>query len=168
LAVIAVRILLVNDENALPIALDEILSLAQAVATDTKDGAETSDRLRAITATDPRWSASVGPHRLLNPHSLSPEESLVYLPGELWWDTMATLIRCFPGATPDSFAADLGDAPPLALHAVFEPAINALEKLSLRSRSLLFVDWKYNSEINAVVQAALQQHLADLTYQSGT
>jgi hypothetical protein len=78
------------------------------------------------------------------------------------------LIRCFPGATPQSFAADLGDAPPLALHAVFEPAINALEKLSLRSRSFLFLDWKYNSEINAVVQAALQQHLADLAYQAGT
>jgi len=168
LAVIAVRILLVNDENALPIALDEILSLAQTVATDTKDGAEVSDRLRDIAAADPRWSASLGPHRLLNLDSLTAEESLIYLPGDLWWDTIATLVRCFPGATRQSFAADLGDAPPLALHAVFEPAINALEKLSLRSRSFLFLDWKYNSEINAVVQAALQQHLADLTYQSGT
>jgi len=168
LAVIAVRILLVNDENALPIALDEILSLAQAVATDTKDDAEVSDRLRAIAAADPRWFASLGPHRLLNLDSLSAEESLIYLPGDLWWDTIATLIRCFPGATPQSFAADLGDAPLLALHAVFEPAINALEKLSLRSRSFLFLDWKYNSEINAIVQAALQQHLADLAYQAGT
>jgi hypothetical protein len=168
LAVIAVRILLVNDENALPIALDEILSLAQAVATDTKDDAEVSDRLRAIAAADPRWSASLGPHRLLNLQSLTADESLIYLPGDLWWDTIATLIRCFPGATPQSFATDLGDAPPLALHSVFEPAINALEKLSLRSRSFLFLDWKYNSEINAIVQAALQQHLADLAYQAGT
>jgi hypothetical protein len=33
----------------------------------------------------------------------------------------------------------------------------------LRARSLLFVDWKYNSEINAVIQAALQQHLAEVS-----
>src|SRR5205814_7720695 len=121
---------------------------------------------RDVTTTDSRWSASLGPHRLLNPPIFTPEEALAYLPDGLWWDTIAMLIRCFPGATRDSFAADLGDAPPLALHAVFEPPINALKKLSLRSRSFLFLDWKYNSEINAVVQAALQQHLADLAYQS--
>ena len=168
LAVIAVRLLLVNDENTLAIALDEIQSLAQAVANDGQEGVEFPDRLRAITTADARWSASLGPHRLLNPQALTAEESLVYLPGNLWWDTIAALIRCFPGAAPDSFAAELGDAPPLALHEVFEPAISVLEKLSLRSRSLLFVDWKYNSEINSVVQAALRQHLADLSHQSGT
>lgn len=167
LAVIAVRILLVNDNNTLAIALDEIQSLAQTVANDRQEGAELSNQLRAITATDHRWSDSLGPHRLLNPHTLTSEESLAYLPGDLWWDTIAVLIRCFPGATHASFSADLGDASPLALHAVFDPAISALEKLSLRARSLLFVDWKYNSEINTVVQAALQQHLADLSYQPG-
>jgi hypothetical protein len=99
----------------------------------------------------------------LNPQTLTPEEALTYLPEGLWWDTIAMLIQCFPGATRDSFAADLGDAPPLALHAIFEPPISVLEKLSLRARSLLFVDWKYNSEINAVIQAALQQHLAEVS-----
>jgi hypothetical protein len=167
LAVIAVRILLVNDETTLAIALDEIQSLAQTVADKDPKGVELSTRLRDVTTTDNRWSASLGPHRLLNPQALTPEEALTYLPDGLWWDTIALLIRCFPGATPDSFAADLGDAPPLALHAVFEPPINALEKLSLRARSLLFVDWKYNSEITAVIQAVLQQHLGELSYQPG-
>ena len=162
LAVLAVRILLVNDENTLAIALDEIQSLAQAVVSNEPQGVELSSRLRAITASDSRWSASLGPHRLLNPHMLTAEESLTYLPGEFWWDTISVLVRCFPGATPEAFAADLGDAPPLALHAVFEPPINALEKLSSRARSLLFVDWKYNAEISAVIQAALEQHLAEL------
>jgi hypothetical protein len=168
LAVIAVRILLVNDETTLAIALDEIQSLAQTVADEDPQGVELSTRLRDVTTTDSRWSASLGPHRLLNSQALTPEEALTYLPDGLWWDTIALLIRCFPGATRDSFAADLGDAPPLALHTVFESPINALEKLSLRARSLLFVDWKYNSEITAVIQAALQQHLAELTYQPGT
>jgi hypothetical protein len=165
LAVIGVRILLVNDENTLPVALDEILSLAQAVASDNPEGLAVADRLRAITLSDPRWSASLGPHRLLNHQALAAEEALAHLPGDLWWDTIAALIRCFPGVTSQSFSADLGDAPPLALHTVFEQPINALENLSLRSRNFLFLDWKYNSEINAVVQAALEQHLADLAYE---
>jgi hypothetical protein len=168
LAVIGVRILLVNDENTLAIALDEIQSLAQAVANDNQNDAEYSNRVRAVATADARWSASLGPHRLLASQSLTADESLVYLPGKLWWDMVALLIRCFPEAAPDSFAKDLGDAPPLALQTVFEPAMNALGSLSVRSRSLLFVDWKYNSEINSVVQSALQQHLADLSYQSGT
>ena len=168
LAVIAVRILLVNDQTTLAIALDEIQSLAQTVGDKDSQGVELSTRLRDVAISDSRWSDSLGPHKLLNPQTLTPEEALTYLPGDLWWDTMAVLIRCFPGAIQNAFAADLGDAPPLALHAVFEPPINALEKLSLRARSLLFVDWKYNSEISAVVQAALEQHLADLSYQPGT
>ena len=168
LAVIAVRILLVNDETTLAIALDEIQSLAQTVADKDLQDVELSTRLRDVTTTDSRWSASLGPHRLLNPQTLTPEEALTYLPDALWWDTIAMLIRCFPGATRDSFAADLGDAAPLALHAVFEPPIDALKKLSLRARGLLFADWKYNSEIATVIQAALQQHLADVNYQPGT
>ena len=167
LAVIAVRILLVNDETTLAIALDEIQSLAQTVADKDPQGVELSTRLRDVTTSDSRWSASLGPHRLLNPQTLTPEEALTYLPDGLWWDTIAMVIRCFPGATRDSFAADLGDAPPLALDAVFESPISALEKLSLRARSLLFVDWKYNSEITAVIQAVLQQHLEELSYKPG-
>ena len=168
LATIGVRTLLVNDENTLPIALDEVFSLAQAVATDLQEGADISRRLREICASDSRWSASLGPHRLLNPQSLTVEESLAYLPAELWWDSIALLIQCFPGLVPGAFCADLGDAPPLALHSVFEPAIEALEKLSLRTRSILFVDWTYNAEIKSVVHAALQRHLANLSYKAGT
>lgn len=162
LAAIGVRTLLVNDENTLPVALDEIFSLAQAVAAELKEGVEISARLREICAADPRWSTSLGVHRLLNPQSLTAEESLAYLPAELWWDSIALLIRCFPGLIPGAFCTDLGDAPPLALHSIFDPAIDALEKLSLRTRSILFVDWKYNAEIKSVVHAALQRHLADL------
>jgi len=166
-AVIAVRTLLVNDETTLAIALDEIQSLAQTVADTEAQGIGLSTRLRDVATSDSRWSASLGPHRLLSPDALTAEQAMTFVSDGLWWDTIAVLIRCFPGATRDSFAADLGDAPPLALHAVFEPAVEALEKLSLRARSLLFVDWKYNSEITTVIQAVLRQHLEDLSYQPG-
>ena len=162
LATLGVRTLLVNDQNTLPIALDEVFSLAQAVAAELHEGDEISKRVSELCASDARWPASLGPHRLLNPQTLTPEESLAYLPGELWWDSIALLIRCFPGLTPGAFCADLGDAPPLALHSVFEPAIEALEKLCLRSRSLLFADWRFNAEIRTVITAALERHRAGL------
>jgi hypothetical protein len=163
LATIGIRTLLVNDENTLPVALDEVFSLAQAVAADAQEGFDISMRLRHICATDPRWSASLGPQRLLNPQSLAPEESLAYLPAELWWDAIALLIQCFPGLIPGAFCADFGAAPPLALHSVFDPAIEALERLSLRARSVLFVDWQYNAEIKSALNAALQRHLTELS-----
>ncbi|HEY5742122.1 MAG TPA: hypothetical protein VIS99_06235 [Terrimicrobiaceae bacterium] len=162
LATIGVRTLLVNDQNTLAIALDEVLSLARAISNGGGEIVDTSQRVREICATDSRWSNSLGPHRLLNPQSLTVEESLAYLPAELWWDTIGLLVRCFPGAVPSSFCKDLGDAPPLALHSAFEPAINELERLVLRSRSMLFVDWKFNAEINSVVRAALQKHLDEI------
>jgi len=161
LAVLGVRTLLVNEENTLAVALDEILSLAQAVETTAGEGVDFGARVRAIATADSRWQGSLGPHRLLKSLPFAPGEALAYLPAELWWDAVAALIRCFPGATRDAFCADLGDAPPLALDSAFEPAIVALERICLRSRSLLFVDWKYNSEVNAVITAALRRHMAE-------
>src|SRR5215472_14487633 len=87
LAVIAVRILLVNDETTLAIALDEIQSLAQTVSDKGPQDVELPTRLRDLATTDSRWSASLGPHRLLNPQALTPEEALTHLPDGLWWDT---------------------------------------------------------------------------------
>ena len=163
LAVLGVRTLLVNDQHTLPIALDEISSLAQAVAAEPSEPVEVAKRLREVCALDPRWRASLGPDRLLNPQSLTSDESLKYLPGDLWWDSIALLIQCFPGLISNAFCADLGDAPPLALHSVFEAAIERLESLTLRTRSLLFVDWTYNAEIRSAIHSALQRHLAELS-----
>jgi hypothetical protein len=158
-----VRTLLVNDENTLPIALDELFSLAQTVAAELQEPVAISRRIREVCASDSRWRASLGAHRLLNPQSLSPDESLAYLPADLWWDSIALLIQCFPGLVPGGFCADLGDTPPLALHSVFGAATEGLEKLSLRTRGLLFVDWTYNAEIRSAIHNALQRHLAELS-----
>jgi hypothetical protein len=166
LATLGVRTLLVNNENTLPVALDEISSLAQSVA-HLGEGVDFSKGVRELCASDARWRTSLGPHRLLNPQSLTPEEALAYLPAEVWWDAIGLLIQCFPGLIPASFCANFGDAPPLALHSVFDPVIEALEKLSLRTRSLLFVDWTYNAEVKSVAQAILKRHLTDLSYKAG-
>jgi hypothetical protein len=161
LAVLGVRTLLVNEDLSLAAALDELLSLGQHAGAETPGGPGLASRIRAIAASDLRWAASLGPHRLLKAQSITQEEALAYLPEELWWETIALLIQCLPGATPSALCSSLGDAPPLALHAIFEAPIQALEKILVRSRSLLFIDWKYNSEVNSVLQSALQRHLSE-------
>ena len=80
---------------------------------------------------------------------LHPEAAI--FPEDLWWDAIALIARLFPGVGPDSLCRDFGDAPPLALENVFSKPLAALEKLLVRSRSLLLVDWNYNREIRSVI-----------------
>jgi hypothetical protein len=74
------------------------------------------------------------------------------VPADLWADTLAMIIRMLPGVGPDSVSADLGDAPAGAAHRVFDRAMQDLTKLLVRTRSLIFVDWRYNREVNAVIR----------------
>jgi len=160
LAVIAVELLLVNEENSLSVALDELFNLAETLSARARE--EESFSLRALAESDPRWRQALGPQRLFKAaDAITPEEAGAYLPGELWWDTLEVLINCIPGASPQSYCSSLSDVRPLALQTVLDPAILALEKLLVCARSLLFVDWKYNAEINSIVRSALRRHLAE-------
>jgi len=94
---------------------------------------------------------SLGPHRI-GGRGLSPEEGFQLLPPELWYDTLALLVQLFPGAGPDSICRDFGDVPPLALEAVFSRPLEELEKLLVRSRSLILIDWRFNREVGNAIQ----------------
>jgi hypothetical protein len=155
LGVLAVRILLVNEENSLPIALDEILSLARQVAASGQTDTELKWRLRSLFEQDPRWQASLGPHRLSHA-KMDPAEAAHLVPMELWWQALAEVVRFFPGLGPDSFCKDFGDAPALALESVFDPPLRDLEKVLIQTRSLLFIDWNQNREIHAVIKTFRQ------------
>ena len=65
LGVLAIRVLLVDDENTLAIAVDEMLSLAREVAIGHKPDVALGKRLQAIVEQDRRWGSSLGPHRLV-------------------------------------------------------------------------------------------------------
>ena len=65
LGVLAIRVLLVDDENTLAIAVDEMLSLAREVAIGYKPDVALGKRLQAIVERDRRWATSLGPHRLV-------------------------------------------------------------------------------------------------------
>jgi hypothetical protein len=149
--VLATRLLLVNSEAPLPVALDEILSLARELANQHDAQSPLPLRVRAIVESDPRWIAALGPQRL-QWEGLKPEQALEMVPSDLWMDVLGTLVAMFPGVGPDSACRDYGDAPPGALHRVFDRAVADLDRLLLRTRSLIVIDWRYNREIHSVIR----------------
>ncbi len=149
LGVLAVRALFVNGENSLGVALDEILSLARQMGLEAAEGSAT-DRVRGLAAADSRWLASLGPHRLTY-DKLTPEAALSVIPEGLWWETVATVARFFPGNPPDSYCRDFSDYSHFALEKVFAAPLADLANLMLRSRGLLFSDAAANREIATVL-----------------
>ena len=63
--------------------------------------------------------------------------------------------RLFPGLGPDSICRDFGDVPALALETVFNQPLETFEKLFLRSRSLIVLDWNLNREIHTAIKSYL-------------
>jgi len=151
-AVLAARILLVDEENTLSLAVDQLLSLAQQAATNYEERKPFNERLRAIVNEDPRWGPALGPHRLVSNPGMREIASKT-IPTDLWWDTIGVILRLFPGTGPDSFCRDFGDAPPLALDAIFETPLAELELLQMRTRSLVVTDWDQNIEVREVIAA---------------
>lgn len=154
LAVLAIRILLVDNTNSLPVVLDETLSLAREVEADYDESVSLQTRISNIFSRDKRWPESLGPHHLTF-DEITAEDALRVLPAELWWATLAMVLRMFPGLGPDSECKDYGDAPPGGLHRVFERTMAELDQLIFKTRSLIVPDAASNQEIAAVVQKYL-------------
>ena len=154
LAVIAVRILLVDDATTLPVALDEMLSLSRQTQGDSDVSTSLESRIGGIFSKDNRWLESLGPQHLAFDKMTSDEASSL-IPRELWWTTLAIILRMFPGFSPDSECRDFGDAQQGGLHKVFERTMAYLDNLILRTRSLIVMDWKSNQEIADVIQSFL-------------
>ena len=150
LGVLGVRTLLVNEQNTLPVAVDELLSLARQAAAEPDSSLPLGQRVRGILEKNERFLEALGPHRLVR-ETVDPKEALAFLPADLWCDALAALIRFFPGLGPDSACKDFGDVPSLALETAFNQPLADVEKLVLRSRSLVVIDWNQNREINAVI-----------------
>jgi hypothetical protein len=158
LGVLAIRVLLVDDENTLAIALDEMLSLGREVAVEYKPNVAIGERIQAIIERDQRWGPSLGPHRLVRDAGIRLVAARV-IPADLWWEAIGVVLRLFPGIGPDSFCKDLGDAPSSALDQIFDEAISQINLLLLRSRSLVVADWNQNLEIHdAIYEIVAKKH----------
>ena len=157
LGVLAVRTFLVDEQSTLAVSLDELLSLARQVALDYKADVPLGERVRAVFEKDERYVVSLGPQRLIR-DAVEPRDAFQLLPSELWYDLLGSILRLFPGMGPDSICRDFGDVPSLALETVFNKPIEELEKLLVRSRSLIVIDWNYNREIHSVIQGYLDRN----------
>ena len=155
LAVLGARLMLVDASTTLAVAADELLSLAGEIGARAAEQAERArplaERVGEVFEQDARWLLSLGPHRLIR-DEVDPGDALAAIPRELWFEVLALLVRMVPGRGPDSMCRDLGDARPLALETIYGPALEELDRLLARSRSLIVVDWSANREVSAVLR----------------
>ena len=149
LGVVALRLLLAGDANALPDVLDRAFSLAHEAAQNPAGG-KLEDRIAEAFAADPRWQETLGYQHALH-STAEPTAGDATLPPRLWWATLSFVLRLFPKLLPESFCKGYGDAPPLALETVFDKPIGELDGLLLRWRAFLLGDWRQNQEIARVI-----------------
>ena len=157
LAVLAIRILLVDGENTLAIAVDEMLSLAREAAIEHKPNVALGKGSRPSSR-----ETRAGRHRLART-GWSERKAFAkrgrIIPADLWWETIGVIIRLFPGIGTDRFCRDLGDAPSSALDQIFDDPITQIDLLLLRSRSLVVADWNQNLEIHdAIYEVIAKKH----------
>ncbi len=63
---------------------------------------------------------------------------------------VSLIVRMFPGRGPHSFCQDFGAAG--SLHAVFDPVLEELDRVLMRARSLMLVDWRTNRDIRSQIE----------------
>lgn len=152
LAVLAMRVLLVNSRSSLAVALDGMESLAREAEAGGATDESLSGVVAAVFARDARWSESLGPQFLANAE-VDPRTAFQTIPPAIWWDTLAMLLRMLPGKGRFATCHDLGDAPPGALHEALQHSVRDAARLSRQARSLIVGDGSHNREIREIVDA---------------
>ncbi|MFZ4575379.1 MAG: hypothetical protein ACOYN0_13350 [Phycisphaerales bacterium] len=155
LAVLGVRTLLVDGTRPLPVALDDMLSLAMQAGRGAGEGRDLADRIGDAMKADARFVESLGAHRLLHGGNGS-EEAFAAIPPRLWYRALAAVIRMFSGLGPDSLCRDYGDAPPGGIHKIFDPVMTELYALLVACRSLIVPDAAQRVELRGVVNECLR------------
>lgn len=157
LGVLGARTLLVNGEASLAVVVDELQSLAREAGALADGSTTLVQRIQRLANNDRRWAESLGPQRLTDA-GLTADSALAMIPAELWWDVVGTLVRMFPGAGADSICRDLGDAPESSPHMAFHSTMEDIDRLLVRTRSLVVIDWGHNREVNSVIRGYLLKH----------
>jgi hypothetical protein len=155
LGVLAVRTLLTGPGRPLPVALDEIMSLAAQAGRDAESGEDLPARLMRVFESDKKWAASLGPQKLLAGVT-DADEAFLAIPPRLWFGTLAMVIRMFTGMGPDARCRDLGDAPMGGIHKVFDGVLDDLYALLTAARSLIVSDQGLSKDVRDVVKDCLR------------
>lgn len=151
LGVLATKILLTDAKTSLPVVLDELLSLAKQVAQEYDESVGLAQRIGAVFGRDPRWLEALGPHRLRS-EVIPAKDAFDLVPPALWWETLAAIVRMFPGMGRDSTCTSFGNAPFGGMHLVFDQAAEDFDRVLRQTRSLIVIDWNYNREIHSLVR----------------
>ena len=154
LAVLAIRIFLVDNTNSLPVVLDETLSLMRQIEADFDENVSIEEHINDLFSKDNRWLKSLGPQHLTF-DEVAPDEIFGIIPPEIWRAILVIIMKMLPGLGPDSECRDYGDAQPGGLHKVFERTMNDIDNLILKTRTLIVSDRQSNQEIAAVIQKYL-------------
>jgi hypothetical protein len=155
LGVLGVRTLLVNPAQPLPVALDELKSLAQQVGVEYDASRPIHERVQGVLASNTDRLGSLGPHRL-SAAEITPEVAYSAIPPEIWARVLALLVRMFPGTGPDSTCRDLGDAPSEAIEKVFDPVLSDLTRLLDICRTRLVGDAAADAELRQLLRRRMQ------------
>jgi hypothetical protein len=155
LGVMAVRMLLANSKSNLPVVLDEVMGLSRHLGKMEKSATALRSELDALLEKEPRLLDLTSPHQLVE-SGYSPAEARKSIHMDLWLESVAFLLRLFPGAGAHSFCKDLGDVSPLALETLFDQPIEELERLLCRYRSVLLPGLSANEEIASVILDVMQ------------
>lgn len=134
LAVLAVRTFLTPRQVAFQDAVDDLLSLARAVAMHYRSEVPLEERLQAILSEGSQWLKTYGPHNLVA-EALTPEQAFAAVPPNLWWELLALIIEMLPALGPDSLCQDYGVVPPEGLDTLYDAPLRRLEPLLLNARA---------------------------------
>lgn len=150
LAVLAVRIVLVDRSTTLPLALDALMSLAHEIRGFNQQDRSLEECIGGVFASNHRWLESLGPHRLIC-GELRAEQAVQIVPPLLWWRTLAIILKMLPGAGSNSVCSNLGDAPQGGLHRICEPVIRELNDLIRLTRCMIVPEWNQNQIVRNVL-----------------
>jgi hypothetical protein len=155
LGIIAIRALLANSKSNLPVIVDDVLGLARYIGKDPEKDEPLPARLKALLEHEQKLFDLVSPHSLVE-REWTPPQARSQIQLDLWLETVAWLLRLFPGAGSQSYCKNFGDVAPLALESVFDRPIQELEGLTLRLRSILAPTTTANLEIASAILEAMQ------------
>ncbi len=145
-AVLACRLLFVGPGLPLPVAVDELLSLASTVSAPSAASAPLAERITHAFVQDERWARTLGPQRLRADGM--PDHAI---PRPFWAEVLAAILRLLPGAVPESHCQDWGDAPPLAPERAHEGALAEFRSLCTVLRGWVLRETAPNRELRAVI-----------------
>ncbi|HEY5913625.1 MAG TPA: hypothetical protein VJA21_23810 [Verrucomicrobiae bacterium] len=154
LGILAIRTLLANSQSNLPVIVDDVLGLARYLGKDAETDTPLPAKLRALLEREQKLFDLVSPQALIQTE-WTPQQARQQIHLDLWLDTMAWLLRLFPGAGTQCYCKNFGDVSPLALETVFDAPLQDLERLVLRLRSVLTPTLASNEEIATVIAEQL-------------